>query len=152
MKNLVLLGVLVAVGTGIMIGAQATLTTRGSTVVGPVKAGLMMAMGSGVVAALTAGLMFTLSREAAWDIPRLVQGMLFLAGAMGVAIVIGLAFALQQVGVTAGLASILLGQMLVSVAVDALGWGTGQPIPVTAGRILGLAVLALAVYLLLPRA
>ncbi|TAK11785.1 MAG: hypothetical protein EPO32_10985 [Anaerolineae bacterium] len=151
MKNLVVLGVLVAVGTGILIGSQATLTTRSSTLVGPFKTGMMMTLSSGAVGLLVSFIVLALNRQPVWDMPARTMGMLFIAGALGVIIVVGMAFALGQVGVTAGLASILLGQMLVSVLADALGWGTGQPIPVTASRILGLGVLALAVYLLVPR-
>lgn len=151
MKNLVLLGVLVAIGTGILIGSQATLTTRSSTLVGPVKAGMMMTLGSGAVGLLVSFILAVWARQPVWDMPARPFVMLFIAGALGVIIVVGMAFALGQVGVTAGLASILLGQMLVSVLADALGWGTGQPIPVTAARVLGLVVLGLAVYLLVPR-
>lgn len=151
MKNLFLLGLLAAVGAGMLIGSQATLTARSSTMIGPVKAGLLMTLASGLVGMLASLAMLYWGRQTVWDAPRLTQGMMFIAGALGVAIVIGMAFALQNIGVTAGLAAILMGQMLISVVTDAFGWGTGEVIPITPTRILGLLTLALAVYLLLPR-
>ncbi len=151
MKNLFVLGLVVAVGVGMLIGSQATLTTRSTTLVGPVKTGLLMTLGSGVVGVVAALTMLAAGRGAVWAAPPNVLGMMFVAGALGVAVVIGMGFALQQVGVTAGLAAILMGQMLVSVVTDAFGWGTGEVIPITPARVAGLVTLGLAVYLLLPR-
>jgi uncharacterized membrane protein YdcZ (DUF606 family) len=53
--------------------------------------------------------------------------------------------------VTAGVAAIILGQLLVSVIVDTIGWGGAEPIPLSLRHIVGLAIMAIAVYLLLPR-
>ncbi len=151
MKNLFVLGLVVAVGIGMLIGSQATLTTRSTTLVGPVKTGLLMTLGSGVVGVVAVLTMLGWGRQAVWVAPPNVLTMMFVAGALGVAVVIGMGFALQQVGVTAGLAAILMGQMMVSVVTDAFGWGTGEVIPVTPTRVLGLVMLAGAIFFLLPR-
>jgi uncharacterized membrane protein YdcZ (DUF606 family) len=45
----------------------------------------------------------------------------------------------------------LLGQLLVSTIVDATGLSGQAPIPITWQRVLGLLVMALAIYLILPR-
>jgi len=77
--------------------------------------------------------------------------MLIIAGALGIMIITGVSFSLQKAGVAAGLATLILGQMVVSVIIDARGLGGAAPIPITWPRILGLLVMAAGVYLLLPK-
>ena len=73
------------------------------------------------------------------------------AGAIGIGIVMGIAFALPRIGVAAGLAAVILGQLLVATVVDSLGWGGVAPIPLSLSRIAGLVLLLLATFLLLQR-
>jgi uncharacterized membrane protein YdcZ (DUF606 family) len=56
----------------------------------------------------------------------------------------------QRVGVTAGLAGVILGQLLVAFVIDLLGWG-GTTVPFELRRVIGLALLGVALYLVLPR-
>jgi transporter family-2 protein len=85
------------------------------------------------------------------NIPQATVGMLLFSGGLGILIVIGVSFAMQYTGVTAGTAAVLLGQLLVSTIVDATGLSGQAPIPITWQRVLGLLVMALAIYLILPR-
>jgi uncharacterized membrane protein YdcZ (DUF606 family) len=94
---------------------------------------------------------FLLPLEPAAPLTRQTIYLLLAAGLLGVALLMGISFSMQRVGVTAGLATIILGQMLVAVVVDASGWGGVEPTPLKLSRIAGLLVMALAVYLLLPR-
>jgi len=75
--------------------------------------------------------------------------MLVIAGALGILIITGVSFSLQRTGVAAGLATVILGQLVLSVIVDAKGGGGVAPIPITWTRIAGLLVIAGGVYLLL---
>ncbi|PKN84961.1 MAG: hypothetical protein CVU46_12670, partial [Chloroflexi bacterium HGW-Chloroflexi-8] len=68
-----------------------------------------------------------------------------------VLIVIGASFAMGTVGVTAGTASLILGQLLISGIVDSLGWGGQAPIPFSWQRILGLLLMGIAIFLLVPK-
>ena len=54
-------------------------------------------------------------------------------------------------GVTAGTAAIILGQLMISTIVDAVGLSGNDPIPITWQRVAGLLVMSLAVFLLLPQ-
>lgn len=67
---------------------------------------------------------------------------------MGIGIVIGVAFSFQRTGVAAGVATLFLGQMLIGIIVDSLGWSGGEPIPLEPRRMVGLIVMALAIVLL----
>jgi len=72
------------------------------------------------------------------------------AGALGVGILIGMAFALPRLGIAAGLGGIILGQMVAAVVIDTAGWGAAR-IPLTGARLAGLALMAAGIVLLLPR-
>jgi transporter family-2 protein len=70
---------------------------------------------------------------------------------LGIAIISGAAYALPRVGVAAGLAAIIIGQMVVAIIVDTLGLVGGQPIPLSWIRLGGLALLALGTWVILPK-
>lgn len=77
--------------------------------------------------------------------------MITTAGLLGILIVTGVSFSLQRAGIAAGLATIILGQMLVSIIVDTRGIGGAVPIPLSFRRITGILLLSVSVYLLLPK-
>jgi uncharacterized membrane protein YdcZ (DUF606 family) len=77
--------------------------------------------------------------------------MLIVAGTLGVAIIMGVSFSLARTGVAAGLAGLFMGQMLVGLIVDTVGWGSIKAVTLDSRRVIGLLVMALAVYLLLPK-
>lgn len=77
--------------------------------------------------------------------------MLVIAGTLGIMIITGISFSLQRTGVAAGFATIILGQMTVSLIADAHGWGGADPVPVTIPRIIGLVIIAAGVFLILPK-
>lgn len=150
MNNLVL-GIIGALVTGMLIGTQSSIGSRVGEVIGPIPTGIVMNMFGGMLA----GLLFILLRlnqgSHAWRIPGKEIWLLIIAGALGIMIITGVSFSLQRTGVTAGIAALILGQLLVSTMVDTTGWGGAEPIPLSGQRILGLLVMGIAVYLLLPR-
>ena len=151
MKNLIIFGVLAALFTGILIGVQATFSTRGAGIIGAVRTGVLTNLGSGIFGLLFIIITFIWRLQEWRNIPHATFTMLIFSGGLGVLIVIGAAYAMNTVGVTAGMSSLILGQLLVSTIVDAVGWGGQDPIPFSWQRILGLLVMAVAVYLLVPK-
>jgi uncharacterized membrane protein YdcZ (DUF606 family) len=83
--------------------------------------------------------------------PRPALLMLLVAGALGIVIITGVAFAFQRIGVAAGIASLVLGQLAISMIADTTGFGGVAPIPLTPSRVIGGFVMLAAVYLMLPR-
>jgi transporter family-2 protein len=73
------------------------------------------------------------------------------AGALGLVIIAGAAYALPRVGIAAGLATIIFGQMIVALFVDTFGWGGAPPLPLQLERIAGVAMLLVGTWLVLPR-
>lgn len=151
MKQTILIGVASALLTGIAIGVQASLSNRGGQAIGALRTSLLTNIGSGAFAFIIA-LAFWALRLVVWkDVPRQMTVLLLISGVIGVFIVMGAAYSLRFTGVTAGLATIIVGQLLVSTIVDAVGWGGLERIPITPQRIIGLLVMGLGLYLLLPR-
>ena len=151
MKTTIIFGVLAALATGVAIGTQSTISSRIGAVIGPVRTGMLVNFTGGIMAGLLL-LGFTVFQgRSVWQMPTPVLILLLVGSALGILIITGVSFSLQLTGVAAGLATIILGQMVASVIIDAKGWGATTPIPVTLPRVLGLLVIAAGVFLLLPR-
>lgn len=151
MKNTILIGTLIAILTGTLIATQATFSTRGGHLIGPIRTGVLTNLGSGLFALIFI-VVTIVWRTTEWrNLPQATTGMLLFSGGLGILIVIGVSFSLKYTGVTAGTAAIILGQLLVSTIVDATGLSGQTPIPVDWRRIVGLVVMGFAVFLLVPR-
>ncbi len=151
MAGIIILGALVALATGIAIGMQSTLSSRIGSLLGNFRTGIFMNFIGGIIAGIILLVITFMQGKAWWQISTPALIMLIAAGALGIAIITGVSFSLQRTGVAAGLATIILGQLVLSIIVDTKGIGGVTPIPLTWQRVVGLIVVAGGVYLLLPR-
>lgn len=151
MKNAIILGGLGAFATGLAISLQSYFSGRAGGLVGPVKTGLWTNFLGGALAGVLILGVRLFSKQSGDAIPMQTLSMIFLSGALGIAIIMGIAFSINLAGVAAGSAAVFLGQMFLSVIADTMGWGGAQPIPLDLRRIAGLLILAIGVYLILPR-
>jgi len=152
MKEPILSALLVALGSGLAIGFQSTLTNWAGRLIGPGRSGLLVNLAGGVIAALIILALGVLTAS------RPMQGLttpsamvVIAAGALGIAIIAGAAFSLPRIGIAAGLATIILGQMIVALLVDTFGWGGAPPVPVRLDRLAGIGLLLIGTWLILPR-
>lgn len=151
MQNSTLTGIALALGSGLMVGIQATLFTLMGRTIGPIRTSLVLNVTGGILAgAVVLGAVAVQGREQ-WNIPRPTVLQATAAVAMGMLIVAGVAFAFQRTGLAAGIATMFLGQMLIGVIVDSLGRAGGEAIPLEPRRILGLVIMGIAVFFLVPR-
>lgn len=151
LSSYLILGVIGALLTGLAIGTQSTLSSKIGTLIGSLRTGVLMNTVGGVIAGLLFLIMVLINGQSYAKAPPLAWLLLVIAGTLGIVIITGVSFSLQRAGVAAGLATIILGQMVVSVIADARGWGGAAPIPVTLPRIIGLVLLVAGVYMLLPK-
>jgi len=151
-KLSIITGALIALLTGIAIAAQSTITSRVGTLVGDIRTGILTNTMGGIVAGVI--MLIWLIREGpdAWKVPSAAISLTLVSGILGVLIITGISFSLRRAGIAAGLASVILGQLILSTIVDSFGLGGAEPIPLTAARILGLVFMSSGVYLLLPKA
>lgn len=147
----VLIGAIAALITGMAIGMQATLTSRAGSIIGSVKTGLMTNLIGGSIAGVIILILLISKGTAAWKIPATPLLLMTTAGLLGVLIVTGVSFSLQKAGITAGLATIIMGQMLLSIIIDTKGIGGVEPISLSFQRIAGLLLLGVSIFLLLPK-
>ncbi|MEJ2148168.1 MAG: DMT family transporter [Chloroflexota bacterium] len=146
------LALLAAIGSGVLIGTQATFTNRIGELIGSMRAGLVINTAGGAVAVSILLMLVVSQGIGGWGLSNRVLIMALIAGALGVLIIAGVAFSLHGTGVAAGVASLVMGQMIIGAIVDTTGISGADPIPLSLQRVAGLAVMALAIYLLLPRA
>jgi transporter family-2 protein len=152
MKESVLSALFVAMASGVAIGFQSTLTNWAGRLIGPVRSGLLINFAGGAIAALivlAAGLL-TVARPMQ-GLTRSASMVVIAAGALGLVIIAGAAYALPRVGIAAGLATIIFGQMIVALLVDTFGWGGAPPLPLQLERLAGVAMLLVGTWLVLPR-
>ena len=147
----VLIGAISALITGLAIGIQATLSSRAGSIIGSIRTGLLTNFIGGIIAGIIILILLINSGTDNWRIPVTPLLMVTTAGLLGILIVTGVSFSLQRAGIAAGLATIILGQMLVSIIVDTKGIGSAVPIALSFRRITGILLMGVSVYLLLPK-
>jgi transporter family-2 protein len=152
MADTLVIALLAALGSGILIGTQSNLTNLSGQSIGPIRTGLLMNLFGGTVALLVLIVMLARGDFVPRDVPRPTLLIVFAAGIIGILIITGVAYALPRTGLAVGFAAIITGQMVVGLLVDTLGLGGAAPLPLDGRRVLGLVVMAAAVYLLLPEA
>jgi transporter family-2 protein len=142
----------VALLSGLAIGLQVTLNGLTGRVIGARNTGLLVNSAGGLIALFLILVLALIRQGIAWSqIARLTWMQIGLAGLLGVGIIMGIAFAMPRVGIAAGLASVLLGQLAFAIVVDTLGWSGGPPIPFTLSRLAGLLLVLIGAWLLLPK-
>ena len=151
MKNVIMIGGLGAFATGIAIGLQTYLSGRAGSIVGPINTGLWTNFLGGILAGLVILVVRFLGMETNSNLTHNALVIIILSGALGILIITGVAYSINLAGVTAGIAAMFLGQMVLSAVADTMGWGGIEPIPLDFRRIIGLIIMCISVFLLLPR-
>ena len=150
-KNAILMGGIIALITGVAIGIQSFLSGRAGDMIGPVNTGFWTNFLGGTLAGI---LILGLSTFVSPEFKSIIWPAFFItlaSGALGIIIIMGISFSISRAGVAAGLAAVIFGQFVFGVIADSIGLGGTQPIPLDLRRVIGLAVMALSVFLLLPK-
>jgi bacterial/archaeal transporter family-2 protein len=151
LKLAIIVGAIGALLTGVAIGVQSTLTSRAGSMIGDVRTGLFTNFFGGVIAGAIILLIFIREGQQMWKLPGTAVIFAASSGLLGIFIITGVSFSLQRAGIAAGLATLILGQLLVSTIIDTFGIGGVEAVPLSSQRVVGLLVVGLGVYLLLPR-
>lgn len=142
------LALLIALCGGLAVGFQGVLNSLAGKSLGAPLTGLLVNIAGGTLSLFLLAIFVKSLPTQAVDIRAAL--VVVLAGGIGIFVVFSIAFALPRVGVAAGIAAVILGQLTLSVLADALGW-SGSVIPIDLRRVLGLALLAGSLMLLLPQ-
>ncbi|HMS63160.1 MAG TPA: DMT family transporter [Solirubrobacteraceae bacterium] len=134
------------VAAGAAVGAQAPMNGALGRVVGSWQAAFVnFAVGLLILTAIVA--IAAGGFGGLRDVPD-VPWWALLGGACGVAVVTSSIFAVGHLGAGGVTAAVVAGQLTASVAIDRLGLFGVTRQPLTAGKLLGIALLALGVYLI----
>lgn len=151
LSTYLILGIFGALLTGLAIGTQSTFTSRIGTMIGSLRTGVLMNLIGGGISGIIFLILVLVNGKTYAKAPPAAWLMLAIAGTLGIMIITGISFSLQRAGIAAGLATVVFGQLLISLIADAKGWGGAAPIPVTLPRVFGLVIIAAGVFLLLPK-
>lgn len=152
MQKIQIIALVVALACGLGVGTQASLNNAAGRLAGPILTGLLVNFLGGAASGLVLAAIYLRQGVSFLSAIRgSTFNILVLAGLLGIAIISGAAYALPRIGVAAGLAAVIVGQMVVAIIVDTLALVGGQPIPLSWIRIGGLAFLALGTWMILPK-
>ncbi len=150
MEKSVVAALLASLVAGIAIGTQGSVIRIAEKSLGAVRTGLLVNVAGGTLSVVVLLLVSILGGGLLWGTLLRSSPYWVAAGALGIGILTGIAFALPRLGMAAGLGGIIVGQMTAAVVIDAAGWGATR-IPVTPSRAVGLLLMAVSIVLLLPR-
>jgi transporter family-2 protein len=152
MQKSILLALLVAILSGAAIGVQSSLTTAAGKLAGATLTGLLVNAAGGAAAGVILAMIYLRHGGTSFvSLNPTAIGIITISGLLGIAIITGVAYSFPKTGVAAGAAAVITAQMAVAFTVDTLGLTGGQPIPLSWMRLVGLGLLALGTWEILPR-
>ncbi len=152
MNSSITIGLLVALGAGMAIGIQGTFINLLGQSMSPLRGGFAVHFSGAIVGAVMIGfVMLTNPNFKALQITPSIIFYSLIAGLFGMLIVMGVAFSFPRIGQVAGQASIIIAQLSIALIVDTFALAGGEPLPLDRQRILGLIIVAVGTYLLLPQ-
>lgn len=151
MKNVIIIGGISALGTGILIGIQSLLSGRAGNIIGAINTGFWTNFLGGCLGGLLILAVGSLQGFDAVKITKSAFMIVLISGALGILIITGVSFSISKAGVAAGLAIIIWGQLLFGALADTYGWGGVEPIALDMRRIAGLVLMLVSVVLIMPK-
>lgn len=152
MSKASVIAIFIAILSGLAIGIQSSLNSAAGKMTGAAITGLLVNFIGGVVSALLLLMIFIRQGDLEFlNIKPTTWLVITIAGLLGIGIIAGIAYALPKIGVAAGLSAIIAGQMVVALIVDTFGLTGAKPIPINISRIIGILLLALGTWALLPK-
>lgn len=150
MQGRMSLGVIIGAITGGVFGVVTTIEGAVARSVGAINASLIEHFFAAFIA-VPAVIFLFLRGNMTLDNTRSVLPISALAGVLVLVGVAGVAYTMPRIGVTAGNMAMLFGQMAIAVVIDLIGVGGYEKVPLTLPRILGLVLMVVGTYLVLPR-
>ncbi len=144
------MGAIVAGLTGMLFGGITTMEGYVSRTAGAVNASLIEHAFAALVA-VPAVIYLFMRGILTWEGTKSILPISAVAGLMVIVAVAGVAYAMPRTGVAAGNMAMMFGQMAVAVVIDMIGIAGYDKVPLDWPRILGLMLMIVGVYLVLPR-
>jgi len=144
------LGVIIGAISGGIFGVVTSIEGTVARSVGPINASLIEHVFAACIA-IPAVIILFMRGSLTWENTRGILPQSALAGVLVLVAVAGFAYAMTRVGVAAGNMALIFGQIAIVVLIDTIGVGGYDKVPLTLPRVAGLSLMAVGVYLVLPR-
>lgn len=152
MNSTMTIGFIIALVAGLAIGIQGVFINILGQSLGSARSGLAVHMGGTFVGVLLMGfIMLTNPNLKSIQITPQIILYSIIAGTFGMVIVMSVSFAFSRIGLVAGQSAIIVAQLAIGILVDTFALAGGDPLPMDRQRIIGLLVIAVGAYLLLPQ-
>ncbi len=146
------IAIFIAILSGLAIGVQSSFNSAAGKMTGAAITGLLVNFIGGMASALLLLIVFVRQRDIGFlNIQPNTWVVIVISGLLGIGIISGIAYALPKIGVAAGLSAIIAGQMVIALIVDTFGLTGAKPIPISISRLIGIVLLAIATWALLPK-
>ena len=143
------LGLMAALLAGIIFSFVSAVEGYVGKNVGAVNASLLEHTVSGVIAVIL--IIFVAVRGSIeWGVVKTLMPQILIGAVLVLGGVVAIAYAIPRTGVAIGNFAIVFAQIVIAVLIDAIGIG-GERIPITFPRILGLSLMGLGLFVILPR-
>ncbi len=150
-NNTLAVAMLIALTGGVAIGMQSVVINTVGGTVGPVRTAFLIHVGGSVVGGIMLlGLTFAGQGGPLPQFEPRISAIFLFSGLMGMIVLPSIAISFPRTGLVAGQILLIVGQTVVALIVDTTGIAGVDPIPLDRQRLLGLAFMVLAAYLLLP--
>jgi bacterial/archaeal transporter family-2 protein len=136
-----------SIGLGAIIAVHLAMNARVGELLGSPRTGNALFW---MVGAVTGLLIWLTSNELA-EVAKAPQvpAWLWLAGAMGAVLVLGISYAMPRLGVGPTTVGLLLGQLATGIFLSHAGWLSTEAIPVNLTKLVGMATMGLGVFLVI---
>lgn len=143
--------VLFAIGAGAAIAVQSTIVNANGQAIGAIRTAFGVHFAGAIVGIVILLLLQLRSNDTMPTLTMPLVASFLLAGGLGMFVLPSIAVSFPRIGLVAGQVAIIMGQISVSVLIDTFGLTGSEPIPLDWQRILGIVLMGVAVYLLLPK-
>ena len=143
-------GVVAALAAGSLFGIITAIEGAVGRVVGGVNSSLFEHFFAGVIAIVVLTILL-MRGNLAFGAARSVLPLSAFGALLVVIAVAAISFAVPRTGVAVGNFALVFGQLLIAALIDAIGISGMAKIPLTPVRFLGLLVMAIGIYLVLPK-
>lgn len=150
MSNGFQLGLLVAFGTGIVFAFVTAFEGTLGDAMGGLNAAVLEHIFSGLVSIALLAWLLT-SKRIDLQLARPYLPVAALLGIMVFIAVTGIAYSFPKIGFASGNFLMVLAQISTAVVIDAVGFGDFEKIPITLPKVVGLVLMGLGAYFVLPK-
>ena len=143
---------LIAFTGGMAISLQSSVVSNSGATLGAFRTAFAVHLGGAIVGGIMLAVIATRGEQ--MPAPQMTLSLVtifLIAGFLGMIVLPSVAVAFPRLGLAAGQMTMIMGQLFIAMIIDSFGLFGAQTIPITWQRLVGLVLMGLAIYMMLPR-